>query len=441
MPGTNQVKPVASDGKRRIGVGICGLGVVGSGTFNLLKKNATEIRRKTGVDFDVVQVGCRRDHPDCDLTDVDVTRDIFDVVNNPDVDIVAELIGGTETALELITQALNNGKHVVTANKALIAEHGDEIFQLAAAQGRSVHFEAAIAGGIPIVKAIREGLAANRLGFIAGIINGTSNYILTEMEASGNRGFGQVLEEAQALGYAEADPTFDIEGIDAAHKLTILSSIAFGVPLRFKAMYTEGISRITTEDIRYADELGFKIKHLGITKRRDEGVELRVHPTLVDRRSMLAQVDGVMNAVLVGGDAAGLTMYYGAGAGANPTASSVVGDIIDIAREGTVTPDLGFVREAIETPEVLDIEATRCCFYLKLHVQDKAGVLARISTILSQHNISIESLIQKDVHEGHAPIVIITDETLEKELNRALDELQSLSEVEDEITRIRVESF
>lgn len=426
---------------KRVGVGICGLGTVGSGTFNLISGNAGEIERKTGCRLEIAQVACRRDHPDCNLEGVAVTRDVFESAANPAVDILVELIGGTETALELVKHAIANGKHVVSANKALIALHGDEIFRLAAEAGVSVRFEAAIAGGIPIVKAIREGLAANRIEFVAGIINGTSNYILTEMEAAGNRGFAEVLEEAKQLGYAEADATYDVEGIDAAHKLTILSSIAFGVPLRFDSTYTEGISEITPADIRYADELGYRIKHLGITRRRDAGIELRVHPTLVDRDSMLAQVHGVMNAVLVGGDAAGKTMYYGAGAGSGPTASSVVGDIIDIGRDMDGVETLGFIPEAIEAQPVLDIEDTRCCFYLKLLVLDKPGVLARISTILSQHNISIEALIQKDARQGHAPIAIVTDEILERELNVALAELQSLPEVEARITRIRVAAF
>lgn len=425
----------------RLGVGICGLGTVGSGTFNLLKNNAAEITRKTGAEIVVAQVGCRRDHPDCDLRGINVTRDIFEVVANPSVDIVVELIGGTDTALELVKAAIAAGKHVVTANKALIAVHGEEIFRLAGDAGVSVRFEAAIAGGIPIVKSIREGLAANRIEYVAGIINGTSNFILTEMEAAGNRAFDQVLEEAQELGYAEADPTFDVEGIDAAHKLTILSSIAFGVPLRFEAMYTEGISHIAPSDIRYASELGYRIKHLGITRRTEAGIELRVHPTLIDKDTLLAQVDGVMNAVLVGSDAAGKTMYYGAGAGAGPTASSVVGDIIDIFRDSSAVANLGFVPEAIQAVPVISIDAVRCCFYLRMRAHDKPGVLARISTILSKHNISIESLIQKDVRQGHVPIVIVTDEVVERELNRALAKLQALDEIEGKITRIRVESF
>lgn len=425
----------------RIGIGICGLGTVGSGSFNLLRANRDEMSRKTGVSFEIVQVGCRRDHPDCDLSGVDVTRDIFDVAANPAVDVVVELIGGIDVAFDLVTRAIDNGKHVVTANKALIAERGDEIFARAEAAGVSVRYEAAIAGGIPVVKAIREGLAANRIDFVAGIINGTSNFILTEMEQAGNRGFDEVLSEAQELGYAEADPTFDVEGIDAAHKLTILSTIAFGVPLRFDAIYTEGVSRVTPADIRYADELGYRIKHLGVTRRRANGIELRVHPTLIDKTSMLGQVGGVMNAVLVGSDPAGLTMYYGAGAGAGPTASAVVADIIDLARAPSSVANAGFVDMAAAPPAVLPIDQTQCCFYMKMQVLDKPGVLARISLILSQHNISIESLIQKDARAGKAPIVIVTDEVEESAFNAAVLELQGLPEVEGDISRIRVESF
>ncbi|MDZ7683834.1 MAG: homoserine dehydrogenase [Gammaproteobacteria bacterium] len=426
---------------KRLGVGICGLGTVGSGTFNLLRDHAAEISRKTGIAFEIAQVGCRRDHPDCDLAGIDVTRDIFDVPSNPAVDVVVELIGGTDVAFDLLARAIENGKHVVTANKALIAERGDELFGLAEEAGVSIRYEAAIAGGIPVVKAIREGLAGNRVDFVAGIINGTSNFILTEMEQAGNRGFAEVLEEAQTLGYAEADPTFDIEGVDAAHKLTILASIAFGAPLRFEAMYTEGVGGVTPADIRYAGELGYCIKHLGVTRRRGDGIELRVHPTLIDRESMLGQVKGVMNAVLVGSEPVGRTMYYGAGAGAGPTASAVVADIIDVARAPMGVANLGYTIEGLEALPVLSIEETVCCFYMKLRVLDKPGVMARISTILSQHEISIESLIQKDAREGHAPIVIVTDEVKESEFDAAVRELQSLPEVEGQVTRIRVESF
>ena len=426
----------------QIRVGICGLGTVGSGVFNLINKNGDEISRKTGRQIKITQVGCRRDHPDCDLSSTDVTRDIFDVVSNPQVDVVLELIGGADVALALVKQAIANKKHVVTANKALIAIHGQELFQLADAAGVSLKFEAAIAGGIPIVKAVREGLAANRIEFLAGIINGTTNYILTEMELAGNRGFSEVLAEAQALGYAEVDPTFDVEGIDAAHKLTILSSIAFGVPLRFDAIYTEGISAITVEDIRYAGELGFRIKHLGITTLSDTGIELRVHPTLIEKSRMLAQVNGVMNAVLVGSDAAGQTMYYGAGAGAGPTASSVMADVVDVLRSvGTQVANFGFVPEAIKDLPVLDIKDIESSYYLRLQVLDKPGVMAQISTILSQHDISIESLIQKDVRKGQVPIVIITDRVIESSMNDAIQELEKLDQVDGKVARIRVETF
>jgi homoserine dehydrogenase len=417
---------------------------VGAGVVNLLQRNRDEMLRKTGVNIEVAQVGCRRDNADCDISHVPVTRDVFDVVRNPDIDIVCELMGGTDVALEVVKQALSNGKHVVTANKALIAQHGDELFALANASGVGLKFEASIAGGIPIVKAIREGLAGNRIERLAGIINGTSNYILTEMEAAGNRSFEDVLAEAQALGYAEADPTFDVEGIDAAHKLTLLSSIAFGVPLRFDAIFTEGISKVTSEDMSYASEFGYRIKHLGITTKTQQGIELRVHPTLIEKTHLLAQVNGVMNAVLVDSDAAGQTMYYGAGAGAGPTASSVVADLIDLARDlsdvGRI-PNLGFLPDALQSMPILDINETQSCHYLRLHVLDRPGVLARISTILGQQNISIESLIQKDVRKALAPIAIITDDIVEQSLVTAITELEALDEVIGTVQHIRVESF
>ena len=427
----------------KLGVGICGLGTVGSGVFNLIRDNAREMTRKTGRHIEVTHVGCRRDHPDCDLSSVTVSRDVFDVVKDPKVNVVLELIGGTDIAMDLVKQAMANGKHVVTANKALIALHGEELFKLAVEAGVSLKFEAAIAGGIPIVKAVREGLAANRIEFLAGIINGTTNFILTEMELAGNRDFSEVLAEAQSLGYAEADPTFDIEGVDAAHKLTILSSIAFGVPLRFDAMYMEGISAITVEDIKYTAELGFKIKHLGITTLSDKGVELRVHPTLIDKSKMLAQVNGVMNAVLVGSDAAGQTMYYGAGAGAGPTASSVVADVIDVIRSSgsDQIANLGFVPESLVDMPMVEMSDIVLPYYLRLHVKDQPGVMAKISTILSQHNISIESLIQKDVNDGQVPIVIVTDEVVESAMNAAITELENLETVVGKIARIRVANF
>ncbi|MDA0790289.1 MAG: homoserine dehydrogenase [Proteobacteria bacterium] len=422
-------------------VGICGLGTVGSGSYNLITGNRDEIRRRVGRDISVAQVGCRRDHPDCDLTGVDVTRNVFDVASNPDVDIVLELIGGTTDALDLVLQAISHGKHVVTANKALIAEHGPEIFAAADDAGVQVCYEAAIAGGIPIVKAVREGLAANTIDWLAGIINGTSNYILTEMSQPGsNLGFEAVLKEAQALGYAEADPTFDVEGIDAAHKLTILSSIAFGVPLRFDAIYTEGISRITTRDIGYASELGYAVRHLGLTRRSAAGVELRVHPCLVSRQHMLAQVNGVMNAVMVGASAAGPTLYYGAGAGAGPTASSVVADVIDIVRRSGAgqVPNLGFQTQSLQDCPIVAMEDIVGSVYLRMVAADKPGVMARISSILSSHDISIEALIQKDARGGDAYVVIVTNDVLEKSVNSAMAELASLEEIRGDLVRIRI---
>ncbi|MDA0978728.1 MAG: homoserine dehydrogenase [Proteobacteria bacterium] len=421
-------------------VGICGLGTVGSGLFNLFATNLAEIARKTEQVPRLVQVGCRRDHPDCDLSSVAVTRDIFDVARNPDVDILVELIGGTDTARELVLEALANGKHVVTANKALIALHGDELFRVAEQQGLAIRYEAAIAGGIPIVKAIREGLAGNRIDWIAGIINGTSNFILSQMSEPGsNLAFADVLREAQDLGYAEADPTFDVEGIDAAHKLTILASIGLGVPLQFESMYTEGIAGITAADIRFAAELGYTIKHLGIARRSGDAVELRVHPTFVARDQMLAQVNGVMNAVMVGSDAAGQTMYYGAGAGAGPTASAVMADILDICRTDTSVPNAGYVD--IRSADVLPISGIRSSYYLRLEVVDKPGVMADVSSILGNHEVSIEALIQKDSRRSDAQIVIITDEVRESAMNECIAELEASAEVLNPVTRIRVASF
>jgi len=427
---------------------------VGSGLYNLFATNKDEIARKVSQDFDLVQVGCRRDHPDCDLSTMNVTRDIFEVARNPDVDILVELIGGTDTAKDLVLDAISHGKHIVTANKALIALHGNEIFAAAEEKQVSVRYEAAIAGGIPIVKSIREGLAGNRIEWIAGIINGTSNFILTEMSRQGsNRSFGEVLKEAQDLGYAEADPTFDVEGIDAAPKLTILASIAFGIPLSFEAIYTEGISEITADDIRFADELGYCIKHLGIARRTQNTVELRVHPALVSKDEMLAQVNGVMNSVMVGSDAAGATMYYGAGAGAGPTASAVMADILDVVRGESARnesahkesahrvsmPNLGFT--SLISIEVLPIGATSSSYYLRLGVIDRTGVMADISTILSNHGVSIEALVQKDARLSDAQIVILTNEVLESEMNKVISELESLDAVISAVSRIRVSAF
>jgi homoserine dehydrogenase len=423
-------------------LGICGLGTVGSGTFNVLKRNANEINARAGMEIEVAQVGARRDNPACDLSGVDVTRDIFDVVKNPDIDIVAELIGGTTVAKELVMLAIENGKHVVTANKALIAECGNEIFAAAEKQGVTVAFEAGVAGGIPIIKAIREGLSANKIESLAGIINGTGNFILTEMTDKG-RDFADVLKEAQELGYAEADPTFDVEGIDAAHKLAILASIAFGVPLNFDKVYTEGISQISTQDIEYAQELNYKIKHLGIAAKTDQGIEMRVHPALISTKQLLASVDGVMNAVSVKGDAVGQTLYYGAGAGAEPTASAVIADIVDLARVLSADPEhrvphLGFVPSKVSDVEILSIDDVHSAYYLRFMASDHAGVLANFTGILSDLSISISALVQKEYPGEWEPVVIITNQVSETTINEAIRRLEALDDIQGQVIRIRV---
>ncbi len=427
-------------------VGICGLGTVGSGSFNILRNNAEEITRRVGRSIVIEQVGARRDNDSCDTTGVNVTRDIFDVVNNPEIDIVLELIGGTSVAKELVLTAIANGKHVVTANKALIAEHGNEIFAKAQEKGVIVAFEAAVAGGIPIIKTLREGLSANRIEWLAGIINGTGNFILTEMSEK-NRNFGEVLAEAQALGYAEADPTFDIEGIDAAHKLTILASIAFGIPLQFEKTYTEGISRITSEDIEFAHQLGYAIKHLGIARRTKAGIELRVHPTLISRKQLLANVNGVMNAIMVQGDVVGPTLTYGAGAGALPTGSSVIADVIDVARALTAdptnrVPHLAFQADSLSSMQILSVEEIECGFFLNMTIKDRAGVLANITQILSMNDISIESLIQRE-REGSelVPLVVMTHDVKERNMNAAIAAIEALPDVAGTVQRIRVENL
>jgi homoserine dehydrogenase len=425
-------------------VGIAGLGTVGSGTVNILRRNADEIARRVGRPIEIAHIGARRDNPACDIAGIRVSRDVMEVARDPQIDIVVELIGGTSTARELVLTAIANGKHVVTANKALIAEHGNEIFSAAHAKGVDVAFEAAVAGGVPILKALGEGLAANRIKWVAGIINGTGNFILTEMRDKG-RDFADVLQEAQALGYAEADPTFDVEGIDAAHKLTILASIAFGIPLQFSRVYTEGISRLTREDISAAEQFGYRIKHLGIAKDTGNGIELRVHPTLIPQSVLLASVNGVMNAVMVDGDAVGPTLFYGAGAGAGPTGSAVVADIIEMGRSLTIdhdlrVPYLGFHTDVLSDHPVLPIDDVVCPFYIRLHVQDRTGVLADITRILSQHNISIEAMFQKDVDDDQpVPIMLMTHSVLERDMNAALAEIAGLDAVLDDIVRIRVE--
>ncbi|MEZ5529675.1 MAG: homoserine dehydrogenase [Porticoccaceae bacterium] len=428
-------------------IGLCGLGTVGSGTVNVLHRNAQVINARAGCAIEIAQVGARRDNPACDLGNIPVTRDIFAVAENPDIDILVELIGGTTVARELVLKAIENGKHVVTANKALIAEHGNEIFAAAKAKGVTVAFEASVAGGIPIIKAIREGLSANRIQWLAGIINGTGNFILTEMRDKG-RAFEDVLVEAQQKGYAEADPTFDVEGIDAAHKLVILASLAFGIPLQFDKVFTEGISKLESQDVAYAQQLGYQIKHLGIARRNNGGIELRVHPTLIPRKRLIANVDGVMNAVLVKGDAVGPTLYYGPGAGAEPTASAVIADLVDLARTLTVDPEhrvphLGFQPEHLNDFEVLPIDKVETAYYLRITARDVPGVLSKITLILSEANIGIEAVIQHEGEEGeeYVPLIIMTDRAIEEKLDEAVDKIQSLSTTKGDVVRIRVESL
>ena len=429
-----------------VSVGIVGLGTVGGGAFNLLRENAAEISRRTGREIRVSHVGVRRDNPDYDLSGTQVSKDIFAVVNDPAIDIVVEVIGGTTTARDVVMQAIASGKHVVTANKALLAEYGNEIFAAAEKKGVYVAFEAAVAGGVPIVKVMREGLAANRIEWLAGIINGTGNFILSEMREKG-RDFYDVLTEAQALGYAEADPTFDVEGIDAAHKLTILASLAFGVPLQFKKAYTEGITKLTREDVAYAEELGFRIKHLGIARRVEKGIELRVHPTLIPAERLIANVNGVKNAVLVQSDPVGATLYYGSGAGAGPTASSIVADIVDVVRsmgseQSNFVPHLAFQPHAITDTPILPMEDVVTSYYLRLTANDRSGVLADVTRILSQHGISIEAILQKPAHEaGSVPVIILTKPVVEREMNHAIAGMEGLNDIIGKVVRIRLENL
>jgi len=415
-------------------VGVLGLGTVGGGTVNVLKRNALEIARRAGREIEVTHAAARDLNKKriCDTDGIQITIDPYDIVSNPYVDIIVELIGGDTLALELVMLAIENGKHVVTANKALIAKHGNEIFAAAQNKGVVVAFEAAVAGGIPIIKAIREGLAGNQIQWLAGIINGTGNFILTEMRDKG-RDFDDVLKEAQALGYAEADPAFDVEGTDAAHKLTILASIAFGIPLQFEKAYTEGITKITQEDVLFAEELGYRIKHLGVSRKTEKGIELRVHPTLIPEKRLLANVDGVMNAVLVQGDAVGPTLYYGAGAGAEPTASAVVADLVDVVRALTSDPEnrvphLAFQAGTLSDTPILSIEDVHTAYYLRMMATDKPGVLAEVTKILGEHDISIEAIIQKEPanEQKDACVIILTHQVLEKSMNAAI---KSISKV------------
>ena len=432
---------------RTVKLGICGLGTVGSGTVNLLASNGESISRKAGVKLEIIHVGARRDNPACDLSVFKVSRDIFAVVDDPEVDIVIELIGGTTVAKELVIRAIKAKKHVVTANKALIAEFGTELFALAADAGVALRYEAAVAGGIPIIKALREGLAGNDIRWLAGIINGTTNFILTEME-SAHRSFADVLAQAQELGYAEADPTFDIEGIDAGHKLVILAAIAFGMPLDIDGVYTEGMTTIAPADLVFARELGYRIKHLGIARFTDEGVNLRVHPTLIPDTELLSRVNGVENAVLIDGSAVGPTLYCGAGAGAAPTASAVVADVIDIARELAVeqlpqVSGLGVAPDSIESVPIIPMARVVTPWYLRVTVCDRPGVMSRISSILSEHGISIEALIQKPAVKGESSVsvVVLTNRASQSQLLAAVAQIEALDTTMADVIRIRVDTL
>ena len=437
-----------------IQVGLLGIGTVGSGTYNVLTRNQEEIQRRAGRGIEVTMVA------DLDTErarqvvgpQVKVVADAREVIANPDIDVVVELIGGYGVAKTLVLEAIAAGKHVVTANKALLAVHGSEIFKAADDKGVIVAFEAAVAGGIPIIKALREGLTANRIQWIAGIINGTTNFILSEMRERG-LDFDVVLKEAQRLGYAEADPTFDIEGVDAAHKATLMSAIAFGIPVQFDKAYVEGITKLSATDIKYAEQLGYRIKLLGITKRREgEGVELRVHPTLVPAKRLIANVEGPMNAVVVNGDAVGTTLYYGKGAGSEPTASAVVADLVDVTRLATSDPQhrvphLAFQPSRMRDVSVLPIDQVITSCYLRLRVADQAGVLARVATLLADAGISIDAVLQREADEvggegsTHTDLIILTHDAREGAMNAALAQLQALPSVLDPIVRIRKEEL
>jgi homoserine dehydrogenase len=434
---------------RAIKVGLLGIGTVGGGTWSVLASNAGEIRRRAGRAIRIARVADKSLKRARAIVrgQAEVVADALKVTRAPDIDIVVELIGGTRIARELVLDAIAHGKHVVTANKALLAKHGNRIFAAAQKAGVMVAFEAAVGGGIPIIKAVREGLTANRIEWIAGIINGTSNFILSEMRDKG-LSFEAALAEAQARGYAEADPTFDVEGVDAAHKLTILSALAFGVPMQFARAYTEGISRLTREDIRYAEELGYRIKLLGITRRARRGIELRVHPTLIPEKRLIANVEGVMNAILVKGDAVGPTLFYGAGAGSLPTASAVVADLVDVTRLITADPEhrvphLAFQPDRLSQTPILPIGEVETAVYLRMRVLDRPGVLADITRILAACRISIDAMVQKEPGRGEerVDIVMLTHLALEKNVDAAIARIERLRTVIGKVTRIRLEEL
>ncbi len=449
MKAASKPKAGAKAGLKPIRVGLLGIGTVGSGVWEVLRRNADEIQRRAGRAIGITMVADKALAHARSIVKgkAKVVGDAHEVVRSPDVDIVIELIGGYTIAKDLVLEAIANGKHVVTANKALLATHGNQIFAAAQKKGVMVAFEAAVAGGIPIIKALREGLAANRIEWIAGIINGTSNFILSEMRDKGLP-FATVLAEAQKRGYAEADPTFDIEGVDAAHKLTIMSAIAFGIPMQFSKAYTEGISKLTREDIQYAEELGYRIKLLGITKRARAGIELRVHPTLVPTRRLIANVEGVMNGILVKGDAVGPTLYYGAGAGSLPTASAVVADLVDVTRLITSDPEhrvphLAFQPDQLSDIPVLPMGEVETSYYLRMRVVDKPGVLAELTRIFADASISIDAMVQKEPAEGESrvDIVLLTHRAIEKNVNTAIRKIEKLRSVVGKVTRIRLEEL
>ncbi|AIL32793.1 homoserine dehydrogenase [Basilea psittacipulmonis] len=431
----------------KIKVGLLGFGVVAGGTYDVLKRNADEITRRAGSNIEVVRIATRTPSKAIGHVDehIPVTDNMEDVINDPNVDVVVELIGGTTTAKDIVIKAIENGKHVVTANKALLAHYGNEIFALAAEKKVIVAFEAAVAGGIPIIKTMREGLTGNRILWLAGIINGTTNFILSEMYKKG-LAYEQVLSEAQRLGYAEADPTFDVEGIDAGHKLSILAAIAFGIPVNFKHVYTEGIREIQEKDISYARRLGYRIKLLGITKHREEGIEMRVHPTLVSQQQLLASVDGAMNAVVVDGDAVGQTLFYGQGAGSEPTASAVVADLVDVARMLNANPEhrvpaLAFQARSLRDINLLPMQEVISSYYLRFTVVDRPGVLSEVTEILAKGRISVKSMLQDEEHDGQATIIILTHRAKEGAANEAIKDIESLSCVNSKVVRIRMENF
>ena len=430
-----------------IKIGILGLGTVGAGTASVLRDNAVEIQRRVGVDIEVAMASVRdlSLERDCDCSAFTLIDDPYALVNNPELDIIVELIGGESLAKELVLAAIESGKHVVTANKALIALHGNELFAKASAKGVAIFYESSVAGGISIIKSIREGLAGNKIELVAGIINGTGNFILTEMRDKG-RGFDDVLAEAQALGYAEADPTFDVEGIDAAHKLTILASIAYGIPLQFDKVYTEGISQLDLDDISFAEDLGYRIKHLGIAKADEHGLELRVHPTLIPESQLIANVDGVMNAVLVKGNAVGDTLHYGAGAGAKPTASAVVADIVDLARTLTAeprhrVPHLGYQASSVTEQTIKSADQFESAYYLRIEADDVAGVMSKLTTVFAELEVSLEGITQKEPASGQqsVSVILITQRTVESRIDKAIKNIQDIDQIQNKVVKIRVE--